>query len=457
MPGFDVDATIRMLLEDFHTTVLPAHASRLSSRDLSLGTIDAPQAGNLVKVIVGMRRSGKTYRLFQEILRLEKEGISENRICYFNFDDDRLRPYPADVVSRVLELFFEMHPDAREQGAYLFFDEVQDVPHWDVTARRIVDTEKVTMFVTGSSSRLLSSDVATEFRGRSVTYELLPFSFREYLRHNQSEPSCGVPMGKVEMSKIKSAWRSYLVQGGFPAVLGRADDERIALLQSYVQMTVARDVIERHRFSSPSFVANLARIAVSSSGRDFSISRIDGLGKSLGYSPGRAAIAEMVDALEDAHLVFGLFQFTHSIQRLRKGGYKLYAVDPGAMVAMAPATTDGLTRALETAVYLELRRRLTVGRLASISMLKLASGKEVDFIVGDEAFGQAYELYQVCFSMRDDATREREFSALEEAMSRFDLDCGWVITMDEEGDFAREMGTIHVVPAWKWMLQTPEN
>ena len=123
------------------------------------------------------------------------------------------------------------------------------------------------------------------------------------------------------------------------------------------------------------------------------------------------------------------------------------------MIAMAPATTDGLTRALETAVYLELRRRFAVRRLSSISMLKLASGREVDFVVGDEAFGQAYELYQVCYSMRDDASREREFAALEEAMQRFGLDCGWVITMDEEGDFAREAGTVHVVPAWKWALQ----
>lgn len=453
MSGFDIDVTIRMLLEDFHTTVLPAHASRLVNRDLSLGAIDAPEAGNLVKVIVGMRRSGKTYRLFQEILRLEEEGISENRICYFNFDDDRLRPYPSDAIDRVLEIFFELNPIAREQGAYLFFDEVQDVPGWDITARRIVDTEKATMFVTGSSSRLLSSDVATEFRGRSVTYELLPFSFRERVRCDDIGIRGESPLGKVEVSKAKSAWRSYLVHGGFPASMGRSDDERVSLLQSYVQMTVARDAIERHRFSNPSFVANLARIAVSSSGRDFSISRIDGWGKSLGYSPGRAAIAEMVDALEDAHLVFGVFQFTHSVHRLRKGGYKLYAVDPGAMIAMAPATTDGLTRALETAVYLELRRRFAVRRLSSISMLKLASGREVDFVVGDEAFGQAYELYQVCYSMRDDATREREFAALEEAMQRFGLDCGWVITMDEEGDFAREAGTVHVVPAWKWALQ----
>lgn len=457
MTGFDRDTTIRRLLEDFHVTVLPSHEAGLVQRDLSLATVDSPRVGNLVKVVTGMRRSGKTYRLYQEIFRLKNEGVPESRICFFNFDDDRLRPYPPDVIDRVLEIFYEMHPDARELGAYLFLDEVQDVPGWDVVARRIVDTEKATMFVTGSSSRLLSEDVATEFRGRSVSYELLPFSFREYLRFGGIEPTRGLPAGKEEASRMRFAWRAYLVRGGFPAAIGRSDEERISLLQSYVQMTVARDVVERHRFSNPAFVANLARVAVSSSGRDFSISRMDGWGKSLGYSPGRAAISDMVDALEDAHLTYGIYQFTHSVQRLRKGGYKLYANDPGIMAALSPATTDGLARALETAVYGELRRRMPMRRIAAISLLKLPSGKEVDFVVGDEAFGRAYELYQVCVSLRDEATRRRELSALEEAMERFGLDCGWVVTMDEEEDVALDRGVIHVIPGWKWALQDAQS
>ncbi len=133
MTGFDRDTTIRRLLEDFHVTVLPSHEAGLVQRDLSLATVDSPRVGNLVKVVTGMRRSGKTYRLYQEIFRLKNEGVPESRICFFNFDDDRLRPYPPDVIDRVLEIFYEMHPDARELGAYLFLDEVQDVPGWDVT------------------------------------------------------------------------------------------------------------------------------------------------------------------------------------------------------------------------------------------------------------------------------------------------------------------------------------
>lgn len=181
-------ATIRYLISDFSEHVLPNIAEDLVPRDLSLGKPSVPKVGSTAKVVVGMRRSGKTFRLYQEIIALRKSGVDASRICYFNFDDDRLRPYTPTIVGDVLEVFYEVNPEARTQGAYVFFDEVQDVLGWDVVVRRILDTEKVALFVTGSSSRMLSEDVATEFRGRSVSYELLPYSFREHLRCHGLEP-----------------------------------------------------------------------------------------------------------------------------------------------------------------------------------------------------------------------------------------------------------------------------
>ena len=119
--------------------------------------------------------------------------------------------------------------------------------------------------------------------------------------------------------------------------------------------------------------------------------------------------------------------------------------------ALAPATSDGLTRALETAVYLEMRRR-AYSRMGSIALLKLKSGKEIDFIEGDEAFGIAYELIQVSLNMENEATRQREVSALQEAMSRFEKDTATIVTLDEESNINIPEGAIHVTPAWKWLL-----
>ena len=161
----------------------------------------------------------------------------------------------------------------------------------------------------------------------------------------------------------------------------------------------------------------------------------------------------MLDAMEDAHLSYGVYDFSRSLQRSRLRGFKEYAVDTGLFYAMSPATTDGLTRALEMSVYLELRRRRQTGRRGEVSMLKLPSGKEVDFIWGDEAFGTAFDLVQVCLSMDDECTKAREISALEEAMSLFPDARAAIVTLDEYGTEATPHGDIRVVPAWRWTLE----
>ena len=450
----DYRSTIRYLINDFHTQVLPAIADILVPRDLSLGKIQAPKIGSTAKVIVGMRRSGKTFRMYQEILALLASGIERERICYLNFDDDRLRPYPATLVNDVLEVFYELFPHAREAGAYLFLDEVQDVPNWDITVRRILDTEKVSLYVTGSSSRMLSDDIATEFRGRSISYELLPYSFREFLRAHGLEPSQETSLdSKILSSQLKKALREYLTQGGFPAAQDADDLERAQLLQGYAQLTVARDVVERFGFSNAAFARSLARSAITSSARDVSISRLNNKSREAGYSPGRAGITELIDAFEDAHLLYQVFEFSYSAQKVRLGGMKLYAADPGLYWASSIATQEGITFAFETAVYLELRRRRRSGRLADIAMLKLASGKEVDFVEGDATLDEASLLMQVCFDLNSPKTRAREVSALEEAMRRFDRNESLIITFDDEYDIPVEHGVIQVRPAWKWLLE----
>ena len=314
--------TIRLLIHDFHQSVLPSVREGLVCRELSLGKPLQPKIGNLVKVVTGMRRSGKTFRLYQAIVEQLDGGGPAGRICYFNVDDERLKPYPADIVSQVLETFYELNPEARSEGAYIFFDEVQDVPGWELAARRIVDTEKVTMYFTGSSSRLLSDDIATEFRGRSIAYELLPYGFSEYLQSRGLDVPRGAELdSKTVASQMKGFYQAFLLGGGFPAVCGLDEMERVQVLQGYVQFTVARDLVERHGYANAAFVRNLARSVVASSARDFSISRAHNQGTSSGYSPGREKIAEMLDAMEDAHLSYGVYDFSRSLQRSRLRGF----------------------------------------------------------------------------------------------------------------------------------------
>ncbi|CVH75721.1 hypothetical protein BN3658_00432 [Coriobacteriaceae bacterium CHKCI002] len=146
-------------------------------RDLSLGDILEPARGNLATVVTGVRRCGKTYRLYQEMHRIVEAGYPQESILYFNFEDERLKPYTPQLLSDVVEAFFSLRPRAQRDGAFFFFDEIQEVPEWGTFLRRMVDTRKATIFVTGSSSKMLSANLASEFRGRALSRELFPVTY----------------------------------------------------------------------------------------------------------------------------------------------------------------------------------------------------------------------------------------------------------------------------------------
>ena len=174
-----MNALIADKIADFEAQGLPD----LFDRDLSLGKIAAPARGNLATVVVGTRRCGKTYRLYQQMRELLDQGVGFDRMLYFNFEDERLKPYDPALLGDVVDTFYALHPAAREQGAYLFLDEIQEVPEWGTFLRRMVDTAKVTMVVTGSSSKMLSAELGSEFRGRAISRELFPLSFAEFVRY----------------------------------------------------------------------------------------------------------------------------------------------------------------------------------------------------------------------------------------------------------------------------------
>ena len=211
-----MDRLVARIMQDFSLDLYEP----IYPRALDLGTPLLPRAGNLVSVVVGMRRSGKTYRLFQEMRRLLDDGVPPAQMLYFNFEDDRLKPLTSAVGDAVLDTFFELHPEAHERGAYLFLDEVQEIEDWGTWLRRIIDTKKVTVYATGSSSKLLSADVATAFRGRSVEYELLPMSFGEFVRCHEPEVFGRIP--PREIVSIIPVFLDYIRQGRLRGVL--ADD-----------------------------------------------------------------------------------------------------------------------------------------------------------------------------------------------------------------------------------------
>lgn len=433
---------IEQLIADFQERPLPLVSQRLTA---------FPDASNMARVVIGMRRSGKTYLLFQEMQRLVDAGVDRKRLLYINFEDDRLQPLGADVLDRTLETFYRLNPAARSDEAYLFLDEVQVIDGWSRFARRVLDTESVRLYVSGSSAKMLSTEVATEFRGRGYTVELLPLSFAEALLYSDIELPTAKPGSRMR-SQLEAAFSDYLRVGGFPDVQELVEAERIQTLQDYVQIVLLRDIIDRHEVKNVHAVRFFALALLQSSSSLTSVNKLANDLKSRSIAVGKDTLYDLLDYFTDAFLLFMIPVFDRSLRVREANPKKAYAIDPGLAFAVAPAGVSNLGARLENSVYLELRRRLRGSRDGVISYYSTEAGNEVDFIVGDPETGQATQLLQVCADMSAASTREREVRALVDAMRETGLRESIIVTMHDSEDVTVDSGVIHVVPAWAWML-----
>lgn len=425
-------------------------------RHLDLGPAFEPRRGNLVKIVTGMRRSGKSYRLLQEIDHLVHEGIDPRRICYFNFDDDRLKPITPRTGDELLEAFYALCPEALEAGAYLFLDELQEMKDWGAWLRRIVDTRRATIYVSGSSSKMLSSEISTEFRGRAIDFELLPYSLSELAQKAglpTAVPQTGV-FATADELRLKSLLSTYLDTGGFPDAQGLPATQAVSLLQSYVRRVVGADVVERHGIKRPRIASLFAQRALSTNAKPLSLRKIENDLRSAGIATSRELLSELLGYYEEAYLLFQVREATNSLSENTTANPKVYAIDPGLALANTRAGISDLGQRLENAVYLELRRRTQGSRDGAVSSLRThAHGYEVDFFVGDALTGAASGLYQVSVAVQDPKTLERETRALWEAMDERDVATGLLI-VGEGHDAQYELGGRRIVqvPAWKWLL-----
>ncbi|MBR3160241.1 MAG: ATP-binding protein [Atopobiaceae bacterium] len=431
-------------LEDYE----PIH-----TRSLDLGEPLIPRVGNLVKVVVGMRRSGKSYRLFQEIRTLLDSGVPMDQICYFNFEDDRLTPVTSRTGDQVIEAFESLHRGALARGVYLFFDEIQEMNNWGPWLRRVVDTTRATIYVTGSSSQMLSREISTEFRGRAIDFELLPFSFAEHVAAFMPGVNAACP-SMEERVALQREVAMYLAAGGFPATHGLPRAQAVALLQAYAERVVSRDVVERHDVGRPRVAAALARRILATNAMPFSARRVEGDLRAAGLGTSRETIGDLMAYFEEAYLVFFVREFSYSLAEATTSMPKVYAIDPGLAFASARSNSNALGQRLEDAVYLELRRRTGLGRADSVCSYRTkAGGFEVDFVVGDALMGDLFELCQVSADVSDERTLSRELRALWQGMREAGAEESLLVTLEgDEVYHERDGMRVRQVPAWRWLL-----
>lgn len=392
---------IRQKLIESQTVDLPA----LTQRDVWL-----PKAPGKALAVIGMRRAGKTSFLWQQIAHRHASGTAREGMVYFSFEDDRLAGLSTEHLDLLVEEYFLQHPEWRNgRRASFFLDEIQCVPGWETFIRRLLDTEKIDIFLSGSSAKLLSREVATSMRGRALEATVTPFSFKEVLRHHGSEPTTPPSrISKAQRSRITHDLLQYLVNGGFPEAQNLDQRSRLELLRNYIDVVLLRDVSERHNISQPQVLRWLVQQLLGNGAGSFSINKFHSDLRSRGVSVGKETLHDMLAHLEDAFLVKTLKLCTESVRRQQVNARKVYPVDQSLMALFDRSGKENTGHALETAVLHELLR---MG--AELSYLHTRSGYEVDF-VAQFPDGTTW-LVQVCLDLTDTQTLQREVRALTDA------------------------------------------
>lgn len=424
---------LKLIIRDFHVSPLPSLKRR---------TLQVPTDTGKIITLVGVRRSGKTSYLFNLIEDLLKQGVSMDRILYVNFEDERLE-LKTEELDLLLQAYQELYPDLQVEGCYFFFDEIQNIDGWDKFVRRVYDKGTKNVFITGSNARFLSSELATSLRGRTISYEVYPLSFYEYLSFKDVVPDVN---SSNSIALINHHLTDYLKHGGFPEVIRYDDALRNRVLQEYFNVMIYRDLLERYEIKNlPALKFFLKRIMASAT-KQVSVNNIYNELKSSGFKIGKTQLYENLEACVSIYLAQILKKHTNSLVYRELGEKKIYAIDNGLLNAIDYKFSDDTGKSLEQAVFLELKRR-------EMDIYFFKDKSECDFIVKHGV--DVTQAIQVTVTMRDDKTRKREIRGLMDCCEAFGLKNGLIITLDSSEEFELNGIKVSVVPLYRWLLSSP--
>ena len=405
--------------------------------------IDIDINSDKIITIAGVRRSGKTSLMFQCIEQLLISGIKKSNIIYINFENERLIAAQATDLDNLL-IAHNMTFTPEEGIIYLFLDEIQNVDNWDKWVRKIYDMHKYRIVITGSSSELLSIEIATALAGRNLSYIVYPFSFREFVKANGMNEDKESLKYSTKKGLVLKALDEYLEYGSFPEVaLTKDTDRKMELLSSYFDAIFFRDIVKRYKLRETGDLGVFLRILASNYSAYFSSTKIYNYFCSVGLKLSRKTTLNFLDYARSVFFAASLEQYHKSPKKRFARQQKTYVIDLGLSKLFGEIDKG---RALENAVFIELLRKRKVSQ--GIYYLKLKSGKEVDFMVNE----RNPQLLQVSFDVSSIETRRREVSALVEAAKTMKQSGCMIITYDYESEETVDGVQIKFVPFWIWAL-----
>lgn len=385
---------------------------------------------NVNYCFVGIRRTGKSYMMYQQIHDLMNDGISSSQIVYVNFEDERLLEISVDDLNTILELGIEF--SGSKGKPYLFLDEIQNVDGWEKFVRRVADM-KYRINITGSNSKMLSKEIASTLGGRFMIVNVFPYSFKEYLSANHIENVRLDQIGTKKRADIVNQYEQYVTYGTFPELVDIKNKR--SFLNNIYQTVYLQDIITRNKITNDFAVRLILKKIAESVTKALSFNRLTNIVKSAGISIGKQTVINYVGHMLDSYLIFSLQNYAS-----KKTSPKYYFMDTGLLGLML---LDCRTAQLENLVAVELIRRYGFENVYFFE-----NNIEVDFYVPSENLA-----IQVSMQVLEDVdTLERETKAFVK-LNQFipDTKC-LLVTNSEETKLNCDGIKIDVVPAWKWLL-----
>jgi predicted AAA+ superfamily ATPase len=393
--------------------------------------IKFPQRLKKIIVLYGIKRSGKTFILYDLLKRYK------DRSLYIDFEDDRLINFELSDFEILKDAFLELNPQLVGKPQLFLFDEIQNIRDWERFCRRVVERGEASVLVTGSSSKIMPLEIHPTIRGRAWSVEITPFSFKEYLRAK------GVILDKdfiygPKKIIIKNAFSEYMRWGGFPEItLLENEFEKNKVIKEYLSSMFFKDLIERFKMNNIYLLDALWDRLFSCFSTKFSLTAFYKEYKDK-FPFSKDSLFNYYKHFLESMLIFEIRRFAESPYKRLRTPAKIYL---GDVSLCKRVTSEDLGRVLENIVFIELRRRYE-------ELFYFMEEKECDFIAKDK---ETFSAYQVCFELTPE-NREREISGLLIACKWLGIQKGLLLTYDQEEEIEREGIEINILPVWKWLI-----
>ncbi len=420
---------IKSIIKDFHT---------LKIKETRPRSIKLPIDVNTIISVIGVRRSGKTFLLFNTIKQLLNKGINIEKILYINFEDERLNLNVGDL-DLILQSYMELYPEYNLNSCYFFFDEIQNVDGWEKFIRRVFDNITNNIYITGSNSKLLSTEIATSLRGRTISYTLYPLSFKEYLDFNDIDNSY---YGTRQRISVLKHYNDFLKFGGFPELLDLPQDLKIKRLQNYFDTIIYKDLIERFEIGNPTILKYFLKKILVLITKPLSVNKIYKELKSQGYKISNNLLYEYLDHINSTFAAILIPKFDFFEMKQLKSEKKAYSIDNGILTATNYSFSSNLGALLENMIALEFLKY-------EMDITYFKTNLECDFIVKNKL---NYYPVQVSYSLTYSGTLDREIKGLIKACKYVNSRQGLIIANDYEDKIEKDNIKIEIIPAFKFML-----